>query len=101
MGRLLADAVVLAAGAWTGRLLASIPQLAGQRWDARLLPRRGHLLEVVPPRGMAPLRHGLMEAEYAQVWLCPGVQLLQMIASVLEQGQPISADLHGDDFHCV
>ncbi|KAK9787849.1 hypothetical protein WJX73_005712 [Symbiochloris irregularis] len=64
--QILADAVVVAAGAWTGHLLASIPPLAGQGWDTKVLPRRGHLLEVVPPSGMPALRHGLMEAEYAQ-----------------------------------
>ena len=65
----MAQAVVVAAGAWTGQLLAGMSQLAAQGWGQRLMPRRGNLLEVQPPPGMPPVRHGLMEAEYTQVCL--------------------------------
>lgn len=57
--------VVLAAGAWSGKLLGSTTGDA--RWQEVFKPRRGHLLELDPPAGMPPLRHGLMEMGYTQV----------------------------------
>ena len=59
--------VVLAAGAWSGSLLGSTTGDA--RWREVFKPRRGHLLELHPPAGMPPLRHGLMEMGYTQVQL--------------------------------
>ncbi len=74
-------AVVLAAGAWTGRLVAASGLASGQgsdptlaarpgspaaAWADAFQPRRGHLLELARPAGMAPLTCGLMEAAYAK-----------------------------------
>ena len=61
--------MVLAAGAWSGSLLGSTTGDA--RWHEVFKPRRGHLLELDPPPGMAPLRHGLMEMGYTQVGCTP------------------------------
>lgn len=64
---------MLAAGAWTGRLVAESGLASGQglgsaaAWAAAFQPRRGHLLELARPPGMAPLTCGLMEASYAKV----------------------------------
>jgi len=76
---------VLAAGAWTGRLVAASGLASGQgagqglglglalrpgspaaAWADAFQPRRGHLLELARPAGMAPLTCGLMEAAYAK-----------------------------------
>ena len=64
---------MLAAGAWTGRLVAESGLASGQglgsatAWAAAFQPRRGHLLELACPPGMAPLTCGLMEASYVKV----------------------------------
>ncbi len=72
--------MVLAAGAWTGRLVAASGLAAGQgagqgaprpgspaaAWADAFQPRRGHLLELARPAGMAPLTCGLMEAAYTK-----------------------------------
>ncbi len=57
--------LVLSAGVWSGQLLAAASGDA--RYSALLQPRRGHLLEVAAPPGMAPVRHGIMEAGYTKV----------------------------------
>lgn len=71
---------MLAAGAWTGQLMAEAGLASGlrqpgsrpgaadaaARWAAAFQPRRGHLLELGRPAGMAPLSAGLMEAGYAK-----------------------------------
>lgn len=45
-----------------------LSELTGEAGYAQLLqPRRGHLLEVAPPQGMAPLKHGMMEMAYSKV----------------------------------
>lgn len=61
--------VILAAGAWSGSLLGSTT--GDTRWHEVFKPRRGHLLELDPPAGMPPLRHGLMEMGYTQVSCIP------------------------------
>lgn len=58
------EAVVVAAGVWSGELLGAFT--GDQRWLGVLRPRRGHLLEVEAPVGMAPLRHGVMEVSYTK-----------------------------------
>lgn len=61
---------MLAAGAWTGQLLAaSLAQdsPAQAHWREAFRPRKGHLLELQPPAGMPPVRHGLMELGYTSV----------------------------------
>ena len=63
--------MVLAAGAWTGRLVAEAGLGLGSGWAAAFQPRRGHLLELAHPPGMAPLTCGLMEASYAKVRQLP------------------------------
>ena len=55
----------MAAGAWSGQLLAAATGDAV--WGAAFRARRGHLLELAPPAGMPPLKHGLMEATYTKV----------------------------------
>jgi hypothetical protein len=65
--------VVVALGAWSGPFLAA--QLADGRWAHAIQPRRGVLLEMPLPPGMAPLQRGLMEVGYAKVseWVdCAG-----------------------------
>lgn len=57
-------AVVLSSGAWAGEFLAQ--HLGLPVWASAILPRKGHLLEVVPPQGMPPLRRGLMETGYTK-----------------------------------
>jgi hypothetical protein len=48
--------VVVAAGVWSGQLLSAA---TGQpAWQQLLQPRRGHLLEMLLPEGMPPLRTG-------------------------------------------
>jgi glycine/D-amino acid oxidase-like deaminating enzyme len=54
--------VVITAGAWSGEFIAR--ELAAPAWKDALKPRRGHLLELSPPSGMAPLQRGLMEVGY-------------------------------------
>jgi hypothetical protein len=71
--------LVLAAGVWSGQLLAAVS--GDQRYSALLQPRRGHLLEVVPPAGMAAVRHGVMEAGYTKVGT--GLLLLQLLQLLL------------------
>lgn len=54
--------VVVAAGVWSGQLLAAA---TGQpTWQQLLQPRKGHLLEVVPPAGMPLVHTGMMELSY-------------------------------------
>lgn len=48
--------VVVAAGVWSGRLLADATGQAA--WQQLLQPRRGHLLELLPPPGMPPIHTG-------------------------------------------
>lgn len=36
-------------------------------WGGAFRARRGQLLQVAPPWGMPPLKHGLMEADYSKV----------------------------------
>ena len=56
--------MVVAAGAWSGQLLAAA---TGQpSWQQLLQPRRGHLLELQPPKGMARVNHGIMEVAYTK-----------------------------------
>lgn len=57
-------ATIVAAGAWSGPLLTA---LTGAAYDRLLSPRRGHLLEVAPPKGMPPIKTGIMEMSYAKV----------------------------------
>ncbi|GAX84703.1 hypothetical protein CEUSTIGMA_g12125.t1 [Chlamydomonas eustigma] len=57
-------ATVVASGVWSGQLMAS---LTGDTvWGKLLQPRRGHLIEVAPPPGMPPIKHGMMEMSYTQ-----------------------------------
>ena len=65
-----ARGVVVAAGAWSGALLAAAT--ATPAWGAAFAPRRGHLLELERPPGMAPLGHGLMEAAYTRHYSSSG-----------------------------
>ena len=56
--------VVVSLGAWSAPFLAE--QLADARWADAFRPRRGLLLEMPRPAGMAPVRHGLMEMGYTK-----------------------------------
>jgi len=56
--------VVVAAGAWSGGWLARA--LGDAAWEEAVTPRRGHLLELDPPEGVAQLTRGVMEVEYSQ-----------------------------------
>jgi glycine/D-amino acid oxidase-like deaminating enzyme len=56
--------VVVAAGVWSGRLLADATGVPA--WQQLLQPRRGHLVELMPPPGMPPLHSGMMELGYTQ-----------------------------------
>jgi hypothetical protein len=48
--------VVVAAGVWSGQLLADATGQQG--WQQLLQPRRGHLLEMLPPAGMPAIHTG-------------------------------------------
>ena len=60
--------VVVSLGAWSAAFLAE--QLADARWAGAFRPRRGLLLEMPRPPGMAPVRHGLMEMGYTKARQC-------------------------------
>ncbi len=78
---------MLAAGAWTGSLVAESGLASGQgsgpakTWPAAFQPRRGHLLELPRPPGMAPLSCGLMEASYAKARTCKGFTIFMGLLS--------------------
>lgn len=80
--RVTARQVVVAAGAWSGKLLGRITGNAA--WQEVFEPRRGHLLELRPPAGMPPVRHGVMEMSYTQVqamfYCCSNCCLLRALA---------------------
>lgn len=57
--------VVVALGAWSGSVLAAATGV--DAWNRALLPRKGHLVHVVPPQGVAAPIHGLMETAYKSV----------------------------------
>jgi hypothetical protein len=54
--------VLVALGAWTGQFLSQ--QGLAASWQDAFKARRGLLLEMPRPAGMAPVRHGLMEVGY-------------------------------------
>ena len=56
--------VVVAAGAWSGHVLEAATGDA--TWGTAFRARRGHLLQLCLPADMAPLAHGLMEADYSK-----------------------------------
>lgn len=58
------QAVIVCAGVWSGKLLTQV--LGTPVWSQLLQPRRGHLLELQPPKGMPVLQHGVMELSYTQ-----------------------------------
>lgn len=58
------QALVLAAGVWSGQLLSTITN--DQSWSSSLAPRRGQLLEFAPPLNMPPLTVGTMETSYTK-----------------------------------
>jgi hypothetical protein len=63
------EAVVIAAGAWTGELVYKAAPKSSPKWLSAIRPRKGHLLELVAGAdGALPsVKHGLMEIGYAKV----------------------------------
>lgn len=61
-----AQAVVVAAGVWSGELLAAATK--DDSWSRAFAPRRGHLLVLDHPTGMPALQTGMMEVAYAKYY---------------------------------
>jgi glycine/D-amino acid oxidase-like deaminating enzyme len=76
--------VVIAAGTWTGPLLAAATGTPS--WQRMFQPRRGHLLVLPPPEGMARVNHGIMELAYTKHYSRSSRHHEQKIAPVVSPG---------------